>query len=277
MIIRKDKNGILRTIRHIYTGKGKEITEVYDNSGKMIFRNWDELTGILPLTFHSDRTNLKDYRIYGNTGGVGEKVNDNLYKIPVTISGKNLFNLSRWEGESVCRMTVNGNSIVGTTGTGYWGMYSLKTFMIEAGTPFSVQLYFVPNGTNYPECLGFKFYDSNRTQVFNFMDKTSGTKKTLICDNDIAYIALGISKLKQNAYNEITDIKIIIESGSEITDYEPYHEPMTTNIYLEQPLQKGESISLSEAGIQIPTISGTNILTVDTEIQPEKVSVRYWK
>lgn len=49
----------------------------------------------------------------------------------------------------------------------------------------------------------------------------------------------------------------------------------TTNIYLDEPLEESESISMSDTGIAIPTINGTNILTVDTEIPPSNMYIKY--
>lgn len=48
----------------------------------------------------------------------------------------------------------------------------------------------------------------------------------------------------------------------------------TTNIYLDKPLGEGESISMADTGVEISTINGENTLTVDTTIQPSKVSVK---
>lgn len=56
--------------------------------------------------------------------------------------------------------------------------------------------------------------------------------------------------------------------------YEPYHEPTTTTIYLDEPIEENESISLSDTNVNIPTIKGTNVLTVDTIVQPSKVLIK---
>lgn len=56
--------------------------------------------------------------------------------------------------------------------------------------------------------------------------------------------------------------------------YEPYIEPTTTNIYLDEPIGENESISLSDTNVNIPTIRGTNVLTVDTTVQPSNVYIK---
>lgn len=50
--------------------------------------NSETETQTLPFTFKSNGRRLKNYRIYGNTGGVGDlDSNTNKYVIPVTING----------------------------------------------------------------------------------------------------------------------------------------------------------------------------------------------
>ena len=72
------------------------------------------------------------------------------------------------------------------------------------------------------------------------------------------------------------------EGSSNVSVYEPYGCKIpivcggaTTNIYLNEPLGENESISMNDTGLSIPTINGTNILTVDTEVQPSKMYIKY--
>lgn len=80
---------------------GKEFKKIYDNQGRLLFKNWNEIQGSFPLQFKSYADYLKDYRIYGNivqngtptpetpveVQGVGEYDAElNCYKIPVTVS-----------------------------------------------------------------------------------------------------------------------------------------------------------------------------------------------
>lgn len=92
----------------------------------------------------------------------------------------------------------------------------------------------------------------------------------------------------------------MLELSSEATAYELYgykipvvtsgenHEPITTSIYLDEPLKTGdilkypaniiehadgttESISLP----QLPTLTGTTVILTDTEIQPANMEIKY--
>ncbi len=92
----------------------------------------------------------------------------------------------------------------------------------------------------------------------------------------------------ENRYCEITNIKIQLELGDTATEYEPYREPVTTNILLDKPLETGEILKYPENVIEhsdgtsesvslpkIPTLSGTTIVEIDTEIQPENIEITY--
>ena len=105
-----------------------------------------------------------------------------------------------------------------------------------------------------------------------FIDTGNGSVYT--SENDIN---LNIYIYVQSGYtcDNLTFYPMIRKADIEDDTYEPYHEPITTNIYLDEPLTEGESISMSDTGIAIPTINGTNILTVDTQVQPEKVYIKY--
>ena len=47
-----------------------------------------------------------------------------------------------------------------------------------------------------------------------------------------------------------------------------------TGNFIVGPIKENESISLSDTNVNIPTIRGTNVLTVDTTVQPSKVYVK---
>ena len=81
---------------------------------------------------------------------------------------------------------------------------------------------------------------------------------------------------------------------AEIADgtYEPYQTPITTNIYLTEQIRKvgdeaeyidfkaqkqyfADGTSVDVGLLALPTIAGTNVLTVGTEVQPSNVYIKY--
>lgn len=54
-----------------------------------------------------------------------------------------------------------------------------------------------------------------------------------------------------------------------------YDGGTTTNIYLDEPLEESESISMSDTGVSIPTINGSNTLSIGTTVQPSNMYIKY--
>lgn len=148
-----------------------------------------------------------------------EDPNFGKYKIPVKISGKNLF-----DGSLFSSLTRNTN-----------GSYKTNTAYTAAEY---VQIKLKPN-TNYAISL--------RDENYNL---TSGNFGIYI---DGTYIYAVSNVYKFTTSNEITNIKIAatgwstvgnsdrfiqLEEGSSATEYEPYREPITVPIYLDAPLIK---------------------------------------
>ena len=183
-------------------------------------------------------TKATDYEPYG-------------YKIPVKASGKNKLNPSIWENETTeyglaikydkeedC-FVINGTA----TST---RSYNLKYINVPAnvGGRYSFTVDYVsgkitrPNGTNYAMVYFGKNDNINTNSNWSAvsMYEYTNTRENTICDNRYIsamwfYIASGVSF-------DNYKIRIQIEEGSNVTDYEPYKEPITTNIYLDKPLRK---------------------------------------
>lgn len=62
---------------------GKEFKEIYDNRGRLFFKNWNEIRGSSPITFRGYGKNLTECRIYGNTVQNGTPTPEN----PVEVRG----------------------------------------------------------------------------------------------------------------------------------------------------------------------------------------------
>lgn len=218
------------------------------------------IEGVPPITFQGNGKYLLDYRIYGAVGGVGDRT-------------KNL---------------VNSNDII----QGYWGyadgvfVYTntwICTPKIECSgnTPYTYQF------SNTSRWSGFVFYDENGNYIStsNKQDASSTPYRTYTATSpsNARYLAVNIAGFPGIANTiSVSDlINFQLEEGPTPTDYEPYGYKVpvvcggtTTNIYLDEPIEENESISLSDTNVNIPTIRGTNVLTVDTEVQPSKVLIK---
>lgn len=86
----------------------------------------------------------------------------------------------------------------------------------------------------------------------------------------------------------VENFDIQIEVGSESTAYEPYKEPVITNIYLDETLKASEILKYPENVLihadgteetvilpEIPTFNGTTVITTDTEVKPSNMEITY--
>lgn len=213
-----------------------------------------EVEGVPPLTFTADGSALKNYRFYGAAGGVGDyDENSGKYVIPVTIAGKNKFDGTLFSGY----YTDSTMTSIG----GVSGNYKSCKVYLSAGTyTFSCSIpvliiRYITSDIYRSNPIGSKY-----TQEYTF---------TLANDS---YVSLAFRNESNTAWDDSTTIQV--ELSQSATEYEPFHEPSTINIFLDEPVYEGESVSMADTGVQFGTIDGTNILTVGTEVQPSKLYIK---
>ena len=134
------------------------------------------------------------------------------YKIPVEVSGKNIFN----------GVLKNGQFSYGEATN-----YRRVEITLEAGTysiSFSEKIYKQSSNITFTNPSG------------NFQTNTFTLTETTDC-----YIQFrgydNVNGAGQTA-EFFNSLKIQVEKGDTPTEYEPYVEPITTNIYLDEPLRK---------------------------------------
>lgn len=192
------------------------------------------------------------------------------YRVPVTVEGKNLFD------ESLAQNVTEG------AGVSKWvhiqvgeGNFTLSTNMPNVAiTGFSANLFLLSGNVS-----------SGANSATNGV--TDNTPITVISSD--GYVTLGLRNA--NGYNP-KDYHIMLNSGSTALPYEPYHAPTTTNLYLPEQIKKVgdeyEYVDYAEqkqyfadgtsAAVTLPELdlfAGTNILSVETEVQPSKISIKY--
>ena len=214
---------------------------------------YKELTGVPPLTFVSNGENLVDYRIYGASGGVGDRTENLFDKDSESVAG---FINNSGAIATVPNYPISTYDYINVLPNTY---YSYKAF-IDAG----------PNGT-----IRVSYYTRNKAFISRYF-KTSEEliKETIKTPNNCFYVRLSIDDDLENV--------MLWEGSSDVSVYESYGYKVpivcggtTTNIYLNEPLGENESISMNDTGVSIPTINGSNTLSVDTSVQPSSVYVKY--
>lgn len=221
-----------------------------------------ELTGVPPLTFHSNGQPLIDWTIYGATGGVGNKT-DNL--VPA-ISDDSW--VPGWFDAGVVKLATS---------------YREKTsdFVELPAESQSITVY-SPDGFPYTSSvtpwIRLGFFDADN----NYLSQSTAAGNVLSQGHyTFDTIPENCSKVRLSCRTFGEEFRIMMNVGK-LKAFEPYGYkitvvslPQTTNIYIDEPLTEGETITSIGTGVEIPTVDGENTLTVETTVQPEKVYIKY--
>ena len=216
------------------------------NSGTVI----DNLTISIQLESGSTAT---DYEAYGATpspdipseiNSVGDLVTDTSdtnyakYKIPVTVSSKNLIYSNRSTGTNLTLNTNNTEAILNGNSTSNIGIYYNKdqAITLEPGT-YTFSYYYDSGKINSsPD----KFWIGIRGDTGSWLatvgvssnyQSTLSKSFTITENTSVSFSIVG------NGNVDNLKFKYQLESGSTATDYVPYKKE-TTNIYLDEPLRK---------------------------------------
>lgn len=275
------QNNEIKNIETIRTQNGGYVTEIYAKTGdtyEKVFTGTREISAAPPLTFKANGAALKDYRIYGNNGGVGDLATDTAdehygkYKISVTVKGKNLLPENAMVDDVTVVRGVNftKNADGSITLNGKCTSSYFYNIFLDYDNPLILN-----EDAIFSTGLRLKL-----SRLIVSFRKQSDGKYIDFANNSAfvlpagAYTRCHIYIYTDSIFDNETIYPMIRKADIEDDTYEPYHIPLTTNIYLPEPLAEGESISMSDTGIAIPTIDGTNILTVDTQVQPSRVDVK---
>ncbi len=212
----------------------------YDTSGNWISsKNWESgkaitipsdvywMTVCLPSKAGNEETTYSNIQLV-----LGDKIIDyepyGKYKIPVKVSGKNIFSLNSYEGV-IAWTTKTLTKVIVQPNTEY--VFSIKSFeRINPISGGSIVVYIYNNAS---------LLEDGRVHAFRI--NVSGEIGPEITS---AIINSGFNTELYFVFRENTGTKtqikvegIMLEKGSIATAYEPYQE-LTTNIYLDEPLRK---------------------------------------
>lgn len=208
------------------------------------------IAGIPPLTLPNcvDNKSVINYSIYGNSAQDGiptpanpieiESVGEydeasGKYKIPVVARGKNLFDIGKIYNVTLSNGAYIINNQDGTlTIGGTYTVNSLKTLkelcpLLEVGDVAVLRA--ESNAVNTGTVLNRVYLANGTTLYFNI----PFTVTQAFLDSSLIFYS---SKDTNNVISESYYKNIQIEIGGTVTEYEPYKEPITTDIYLDKPL-----------------------------------------
>ena len=195
---------------------------------------------------------------------------ESYYKIPVMVEGKNLaknnyITISSSLSDLIVEKIGEFIHVSATNNTA-----NPVPYVISKDNNFHAGTYDIVN--NSDTMIAYDYKNENNNLIYNTVE--SNTVKSFIFPESVQR-GLNIYKAISSGVHIDNYFQVmIVKHGDDTDTYEPYIEPTTTNIYLDSPIYENESISLSDTNVNIPTIKGTNVLTVDTTVQPSNVYVK---
>ena len=251
-----------------------------------------------PLTLGNCKANkrLKQLVVYGNSIdniGVGEliadetDVNRGKYKIPVIQRGTNLIDVNKFKNGNF-KINDDGSCTLSWILTGRFSAYITNLSHIPAGSQLVFRASIIEATTNIKDLLIQLTYKNGTTKYLACWD---ATKITL--EDTIKQVGLYIYASEQkNSYITFKNFGLYYQN--EYIGFEPYVQPVTTNVFLSEPLCKigdyvdfknkkavhyNDGIATEEAvKVELPVITGkTTVIEVDTQIKPSKIYAKYIK
>jgi hypothetical protein len=219
---------------------GKEFKEIYDNQGRLLFKNWDEIQGSPPITFRGYGKNLTECRIYGNTVQNGTPSPD----VPVDVVGCGVRTGNLFDPNSTrYHMGKGANNKIGRVDNG--AMFYIKavpntkyTIKIHATDSTFVRLYL----SNAPIVEGV-------AESYNVISESETVINPEVTITNTEYAYLWI-QTGGTWYTEHGGSSIMLNTGSTPLPYEPYGykipvtvsdgtNTVTTPVYIgNEPLHK---------------------------------------
>ena len=231
------------------------------------------VTGVLPLTLTNcvDEKSIIDYTLYGQSVQNGtptpetpievESVGEydettGKYKIPIKVSGKNLLSPQKWvSGQhsdgiiaypNVNYITSMGENYIEANLTAWQGVASEKFEYAKFNTVgFKINKnQVVDDYTIY--YIGLQGYDvDGKKTAFKQLSTSVVADKEYVFKKNNGSFEFGLSTTSVrlcilSRSQAITGLRVydFYSTNDAETGYEPYHEPITTNIYLDEPLRK---------------------------------------
>ena len=197
------------------------------------------------------------------------------YRVPVKVEGKNLCpSILDWDEGYINYAD---------------GVLKSQTPSKEKTSPFiqvepdDVFLFSYDVGEN-DKWAAIAYYDSDQHFISGSSQITTDLFSINISDQNCKYI-----KISCNTFD--TDISPMLNSGSSPLPYEPYYAPTTTNLYLPEQLKKVDDVyeyidyaeqkqhfaDGTSTAVTLPelnSLAGTNVLTVETEVQPSDIYLK---
>lgn len=165
------------------------------------------------------------------------------YKIPVVVKGKNLADVRKAfkNFSDYTELEEDGRQCIRVKSNG--GAYAFFDFTFKENTQYTISFEFKckydRSGVNLPHDCPFAVYYTNGDIDYCSLNPIDGTwnKRTLTTNANKTVSHIKQFSFDYRVYDYIDVNTFQLEEGT-VTEYEPYVEPVTTNIFLNEPLRK---------------------------------------
>lgn len=224
---------------------------------------YNRSSGTVPITFTTTGNKLVDYSINGTFEGVGDSsinyFSGTLEQGAIYFNNGQLANdASRLRPTDYVELEAGDYLIsIEKSNTGQNLNFSVRVFLYSSGDNYTYIGMVNDSWTYFP--VRFTV-EENQVIKFVIAQDTGGVSTPL----DPAYISAVKIQPRKTITNGYT-IPVVVSSGG---------NSQTTTFTVNKPLELSDSLTLSSTGVNIPTSSGENTLTVNTESKPI-VSILY--
>ena len=313
--VKKRVDSVNNYVTALYGGTGALDLTGLDYNAVWVVLNipagavFDNVTYKPQLELGSTATEYEPYK------AVGDLITDSdyagKYKIPLTVHGKNLFNGYGFSAMGMITPTASRvlSNAVGTTISTTSPSNTLtvtQSNIYDSGTPNDYKNGYFCIGLNEDIKIGkrYRFYcdaeiTNNPLNVSTFdlapnnqMLGYGATYNNGKLIGAFLYAKNGnrrFLELRNRGCNMTISNIMITEINIKDTVYEPFLNPMTTSIYLDNPLGNGECLDFmrqklikatSQTGVALPKVQvfkGTSVIGTDTEVSPTNIKAKYIK
>lgn len=203
------------------------------------------ISGIPPLSFKSDGSALSAWTITGAAGGVGDRT-------------VNLFDAD----EVMHNFYIND-----TDGTARAAADNDCSYYIPVKPETNYYITSIPSGR------WGAWYDENKQFISGIT--IYGVKKS---PAGAKYMRVTVNRNNNNP--DFAENFMVVEGSTAPENFVPYGYEIpitcggtTKNVYLDAPLDTGDTVSMSDTGITITPSNGSNTLSIGTTVQPTSVSI----
>lgn len=160
-------------------------------------KNWQVYEGTLPATINANGSDLRQYQVWGNTGGVGDKTAQLFDKISAYEAGY---------------YTSNGTFVYSA------GVITYDYFPVEALTEYFYKAFnATPSSAESERTIHVNFFDSQKSFISRFLDiGTALSTKNVTTPQNCAFARLSVNKILSNIVFGTVPFETFVPFGHEV-------------------------------------------------------------